>query len=506
MKTTGRCSLFETNKALEFPVFLLMPFLAFSLTLFSSAYLKGSDAYYYALQSDWLFKYGSLRIPDSSLVFWIMSNFQRAGLGPETTVKLWVCLSVGLTWGMGWLYLKQITDKILVLTLGFWLIFSPSLLFLSIEFPKMTILLALFPLVFAFAEKNQWAGAIACMTVGMLFHRGAIIFMLLTAMAMMLEKPHNGEAEAGRRWVWVAVGTLGILAWIRTHYSYLDIKRVLGIVFEPGVLTLIKRPTLPWPIKLEIGLSLLMLFVATLYRWKSATKTGRLWLPWLLVLPAFFPLGADEVMSAGERFALFLPWISFNGVIYLIPKGMKELREGLGKTAWLGLAGGFAVLSLMLPYWLETCHPKRLDPDYPSFEKVTHELVMRDIPMLVCRRDFHFFYKFKTERDAFSYEPETHWEKRRIWRLVFGVRPDEYLARVESDERGPIILPGGRYLLVREDAWEEFRGKVRWDEDSALYHLVKESWLNPSNPRPAFLYEKHRGDVKSEFDAIQTKG
>jgi hypothetical protein len=488
-------------------VLLLMPLVALVVVMFSNSYLRGCDAYYYALQCDWLVKHDSLRIPDISVVFSIMALFQHMGLNSESAVKLWACLSIGFAWLVGFTYLRRNISGVLLIPLGLWFTFSPSLVFLSIEFPKMSILPALFTLAFMYASKEKWGRAVFCMVVGVLFHRSAIVYVILMAGVMLSTKPFHRKIMNRRQWMLIVIGSLGFFGWVLVHYSVLDLGRLVGNNYEPGILTLLKRDALPWPIKTELYLSVIALIGTAFYASISKKQAGKMWFPFVLLIPSVFPLGIDDVMSAGERFALFFPWISLNGILFLMSDVKMGVMAERRTIVRLGIVGASVSLTLMFPRWLEECHPRSLDPDYPVFSRITNVLKDREIPMLVCRKDYHFFYKYKTGRDAFSYEPEAHWDKKRIWRLVYGVRWDELMARMDCDrndqEWGPIQLPGDKYLLLREDAWDEYRNKVHWEDDSTLFHLVKESWLNPSQPRPAFLYGKHKDDPKTEFDALK---
>ncbi len=45
---------------------------------------------------------------------------------------------------------------------------------------------------------------------------------------------------------------------------------------------------------------------------------------------------------------------------------------------------------------------------------MTNVPAAKEIPMLIVHRGMHFYYKYQTGRDAFSYEPEAHWDKTRV--------------------------------------------------------------------------------------------
>jgi hypothetical protein len=154
----------------------------------------------------------------------------------------------------------------------------------------------------------------------------------------------------------------------------------------------------------------------------------------------------------------------------------------------------------------ELSHPHSLDPDFASYASVTEELADREIPMLIAQKGLVFFYKFKQMREAFFYEPEPHWNKSRLWRVTSQITVDElnYYAPegcgFETGLMQGLTTPG--YALVREDCWARFREKVSETVDPDLYERVWDTHLNPSQPRPAFLYPKHIEDKVEEFPAL----
>ena len=107
----------------------------------------------------------------------------------------------------------------------------------------------------------------------------------------------------------------------------------------------------------------------------------------------------------------------------------------------------------------------------------------------------NFYYKYRTLREAFHYEPEAHWPKELVWRVAYGITPAEWAAYLPPGcrwESGKLITLPGPYSLVREDVWHRFREAVRQSGDEYLQERVLALWLNPSQRRPGFLYEKHQ--------------
>jgi hypothetical protein len=83
-------------------------------------------------------------------------------------------------------------------------------------------------------------------------------------------------------------------------------------------MTLLKRHSLPWVIKCELILAPLLLLVVSSRVVKRENSMKSVWLPWLFLLPSIVPFGVEEVMSAGERYALLMPWAAMLGTIHLV--------------------------------------------------------------------------------------------------------------------------------------------------------------------------------------------
>ena len=130
--------------------------------------------------------------------------------------------------------------------------------------------------------------------------------------------------------------------------------------------------------------------------------------------------------------------------------------------------------------------------------------------MLIVHQGLNFYYKFHTLQEAFSYEPESHWNTSRIWRLVYGptrAEIDYFLPERCGWSSGLTeVTPEANYTLMREDCYQRFRSAIPSESEPRLFELLRDPQRNPFQKRPAFLYRKHQNDDPDEFPALPPPG
>lgn len=506
-----------------------------SLALSRDAFLRGSDSYYYALQSDHWAATGEVKIPDSSPLHRFNGLLIRAGLNGESAIRLWVGLSLtALGAAAAWLVARQKASLILI-AVFLWLLLSPSALFTALEFPKMFSCLILIPLWFLplASRKPLWPLALLLAAATLLLHRAALPWVVVFSLSVLFA---YGRSPLKLRVSWLA--TIFILAlfaaayvfFVQDRFRIVDFSRFSWQDVEPGLYTLLRRDRLPASIRIELIAAPLLLLVLAVRLGSRGTVPRRvLFLPFGLLLPALFPFGSAEIFAVGERFAICVPVLSLVGSLFLlgqaeaVPSEASEedraYREHFALGVGWGLAGGLyryaawgglVLASLFLfaaaPQRLRFAHPLELDPPFAGYQRAVAYLQGKEIPMLIAHKGFVYFYKFRLKREAFPYEPEAHWNPARIGRVVAGLTPEEVNsaagARCEWKDGLMESIPETDYFFVREDCWREIRAHFKREDDPALFEIVWDGAWNPSRPRPAFLYAKHRGDPKDEFSAL----
>ena len=488
--------------------------LALARRLSQEELLRGADAYYYALQSEYFAKTGAVKIPDSSPLHRLTGTLRRMGTSSEGALRLWQAASLFLFF-LAMLALARLWSRdlsfpaaLLLLYLGL----SPSLLFVAIEFPKFFAALLLLPFwpwpLNAERKKSGWAWA--ALPLAGLLHRGAVPLAAVFGLAALAVRTQRRFRMGRGFWLSLAaILLLGLAALfvLPDRFRLMDLQRLAWETPRAGFFSLLSRAQLPLAVKAELVLIPILTLGIAWRLWKRQPGRRGILLPlFSLWLPAFFPFGGEEVFGVGERYAILLPTFSLMACLVFL--------TGEATFPWkkwqLASLAGLALLPIPLAGpRLEAAHPKSLDPDFAAYRQVSEALADRDIPMLIAHKGLVFYYKYRWMREAFPYEPERHWDKTRIWRLAYGITPDEFHYRLSEEcgwESERILrLATPSYILIREDCWQGFREKIRREDDTDLYERVWKSPQNPSQHRPAFLYPKHAEDKDDAFPALPKK-
>jgi hypothetical protein len=493
---------------------LSLTLLVFALILFwqfsQDEFLRGPDAYYYALQADYWATTGNVKIPDNSIVHRINGVLTRAGMGVETAIRLWTCLSL-LILGLLTGFLIRRSNTLLLAGLTAWLLLSPTLLFIAIEFSTMMSMLIAWPLVAYFLTRPKPYTLLAILPalLAVFLHKAAIPLSGLICALVLLE---NRETLFYRHQTVLKV--LAIVALVAglyllksDHFHWLDLQRLGNWhSLSPGIATLLNREAVPPAIKLELAGSFFLLLVAIVFYLKRfPQQRWPVYYALALISPAWFPFSAEEVLGVGERYAILMPFFVVLSVLMLASRHATEIKPRHAYAIPMVYIALLAASTWRLSY----SHPAYLDPDNRTYANITQQIMRDDIPMLVAHRGLNFYYKFKTHKESFPYEPEQHWDKTHIWRLTYKIAADEFTYLLPAScrwESGLIKSVNEKdYYLIREDCWVKFRVAVHEEENQDLYDRIWNFWRNPSKSRPEFLYRKYenaRTDQKDEFSTF----
>ncbi|MDR1695412.1 MAG: hypothetical protein LBR69_02090 [Endomicrobium sp.] len=509
--------------------------------LLGDEFLRGSDAYYYALQALSLFKTGEVRIPDSNIIHRIARLLQYSGLSAEMSVKAWTAASYFLFLSSFVLLLKDFKSKIFAVLIFSWAALSPSILFICIELPKTFLFMIFFNSAFYFLKngnsgtKDDKQGRVipeiryresiftkllfitktpghdmpkrfalaGFLFICLLIHKMSLVYIGVICFYLFIR--NRFDRQIGFKKILIAL-TTGLLLSVTykfliiDHFHISDILRFKSLNFTPGVISLFVNGVLLPAAKAEFiaaAVSAGFLF----YLNKTNSKT--LLFPLLLMLTSFIPAMDNETLSLGGRFGILFAYVFILSAVYLLEGRntgpLKNFQMIFICTAVITAGFFHPGYSYPQDYRVKT---------YEEYEKLISQISGKDIPMLIAHKNFHYYYKYKTGKEAFSYEPEKHWDKKRIWRFVYGATPEElffYMPEYGSWDSGYILqFPGSHYALVREDCYFDMRKSVQEEKNPELYNNLWNHEINPSNPRPAFLYKKHKEDKNSEFPAVNS--
>ncbi len=502
---------------------IFMVALQLGLILFHQSYFYGYDGYYYAVQAQSLIDHGRLRIPDDSWLFWLMRPLAYFVNNGEAMVKTYIAVSFGLFLLAFYLLLKTIKNIALALIILYWITLSPSFYFMTIEFPKQftSWIILVIAVNFMYRYPRYIFVFIGFSCLAVFFHKSAIIYIGLFSLSLIgyywskrkdnnKVKLHAGQGGNIAKLKWqiliaVTLLSVGLIAALVSGVLYLglfDFHRFQNGQFQLGLIALLSEPFLPLAIKLELlfcGIWVLgVLFFAV------RSSKSNLW-HFLPLFSCFLPSLGQEAMNFGERIALAFPLLVLFITIWFFKDQPIPKPKTLAKYLQMSLlAVALMLLSGTLLYRgvdIENINQKAIFKQYDA--------LMANFappPMLIVNRDMHYYYKYKTGGEAFSFMPERHWDKTRIWRLVYGVNPTEAYAYwpEQCDFARPFIqiLPVLGYLYMREDCYQQFRDNVAASFNQPLAAILNDNDLNPSMARPQFLYNRYQDEDFSEFPAL----
>jgi hypothetical protein len=282
--------------------------------------------------------------------------------------------------------------------------------------------------------------------------------------------------------------------------------RLASIHFGVQGLVSFSRPENGVPNELKVAVALMWLLLTLLFlvnlrygsgKWRYLTVAT-------LAIP-LWPSNDPEPFSVSGRLAVLFVFIAIPLAIILLDETSHQSFSFLenSRAKWtLTLAA--VAMTVLLPERLSTYRPLLSGYDYSSFEKVVADLRPESIPMLIAHRGLDFFYSYRLRRDAFHFDPEPGWKRSDIWRVALRITPEEAAYYSPAGCRWgetARTIPGTDYLLVREDCWELMRANVSAEENPDLYVELWQDSENPSQLRPAFLRDKHRGLSEKDFPA-----
>lgn len=474
----------------------LTVFVSRLLMLWQSPFATGIDGYYYVLQVKNLLQQGSLYLPDSSPVFYLLALPAALGLHPVAAIKLVAALLATLPLVAGYYAASRLSGDTrwgVVTACGLALVVS--LPYMAIEFLKslasVSLLLLLTGLLANMEIRKAGPARIALLVLVLaltvLCHRlSAVVGLMLVACWLLL-----GHGRRLQRLILLAAGLVAsglLLFLVRGGLHPADVARLRQALTPVPALPLLSPAYRNFlPLLLVVELSVAMLLTWGLGFFPSVRKGRTLRALWLCLLLLFLPFWNMANLDFGFR--LFLV-----GVPLLLP----VLAAILAREPSLGTASclrrpvpivlatlGIVVLvtSALLP--TRAYRPER-DPPYALYQRLLPTIKLPPGSTLICHRGFNLFFSAMTGLRGLSYLPDYPVARETLWRLTYFVSKDlleHYLAQEMA--QGQVRALHFPYHLVREDAWQKLLRLLPPDQSSLLTNA-----MNPHYKKPRFLREQ----------------
>lgn len=477
------------------------------------SHLPGTDAYYYALQAQSLLETGHLKVPDNGVFYYAIAAIAYFGLPLETAFRIALTAVFALAIQLLWFLASRLRDEIRQIAVAVIAAAAPVIAFHTVEFPRLTLGLAIVPLWFHLTAGARplfnpapWLVLFGSAFLHPLVAALALLFGGITLMTGWLEKDPGQarrSAKAGMIALLVAL-IVAILIW--RWWPGLGTRVSTFALGTPGLIALVTDTGVPLDIK-ATALVFWLLLAALSFDFVSKSRGRYRYLPVVVLALAMWPNDGGGLMGPGVRLALASLFVTMPlALVMLNERYAHGAVRSMARARFLkhGIEALMLAVIVAFPYRTGNFEEILMSDDDDQYTKVVSALEPRDIPMLIAHRGLDFYYTYRVRRDAFHFDPEPGWKQTDIWRVAARVTPEE-LAYYSPDGcswgETAIRIPGTQLLLVREDCWEGFRARINSRENPDLYMEVWQNMENPSQLRPAFLREKYRHVAQGTFPA-----
>lgn len=486
------------------PVALLLAGIAwFWHYLGSFACLPGTDAYYYALQAQSILDSGHLKVPGNGVLYYAIALIAWFGVSIDAAFRIVLTAVFMLVLAALWYHATRMRSELQPFALALTGIAAPVMAFHAIEFPRLTLGLAVIPILLSLAaEERALRNPLLWLTLAassLLHPLVAVLGGLLVGGILLTagwSRYRVGGRAASGKFVLVAAPAVAFAILMSVVWPGLGLRLASMSAGSPGLPAVLAAAGLPVDLKLSVLLMWALLAVLAVYH--AVHGRGRFrYLPLAVSGLALWPNAGTSFVGMGGRLALATVFIAIPVLLIILDEGGRRgdrpppwFARVLPKSAVLA-----ALLLLVFPLRVGGYHELLSANDYDQYAKVVAFLQTRNIPMLIAHRGLDFYYTYRLKRDAFHFDPEPDWDPHGIWRVSLRVTPEELVfyapaACLWGDTA--MQIRGTSLLLVREDCWERFRAAISSYQNPDLYQQVWQDAENPSRQRPAFLRKKYQ--------------
>jgi hypothetical protein len=476
-------------------------------------YLPGTDAYYYALQAQSLLDSGHLKVSDGDAVPYLIAAVSRLGISLEMSFKS-VIVAIYAIYTIGFfLLLVRLKNKTRMPATLLWLVGSSVVAFHTIEFPKLSLGLAVLPICFCLIAgelKTRILWLSILLVTSSLIHPAliplAFVFMLTVALGKKKSELDGKQGFQTRVMMFGVICSGLLVIAIAVLWSGVALRLTSLHLGPPGFFSFVKAEGVPFDLKVLVLFFWVLL--AFLFCDSLITNSGK----WTyltaatLALP-FWPDQGGGLFGLGGRLAAMFVFLAMPLTILVWDElGERSIFFSWLPVTWANQMFGLVAIVVLayFPARLRGYNDLLVSKNYATYEKVVAALRRDDIPLLIAYRGLDFFYSYRLKRDAFHFDPEPNWNRTDIWRVAVRITPEEtvyYSPPTCAWGETARAIPGTDYLLIREDCWEQLRARLNPNDNPDLYMEVWQDMDNPSQPRPAFLRVRHRNDTGPSFPA-----
>jgi hypothetical protein len=390
------------------------------------------------------------------------------------------------------------TKEIWTLTIvGVWLIFSPTLTYLTAQFPKNLLGLVFFVLFLKYLiRQNYWLALLFFINL-FISHRMTAGLGVITAGAYFTfqMKPNTLKYI-----IPLGIATIAAVLYLPGVFHLSDLQRLSDSVFSSvefppyAFLQYIGGQNIHFFWLAEI-IILVLVFLFLGYHIILRYLQKRPYLAFLYIfIPLFvliLPFYSFQNAGIGYRFYLAFSVLAIPLLFFLKPLSTYKIKLPL---ICLIIAGG-----LLCSFDYE---PETYSPPYDWYYKLVNELEdyanKHDADLIVAHEGVTQLLNIHTDILATNWDPPEKFDQKRFIRLVSGVSPQNYKFYLNKhDFRSIRILPRG-YSILTEHIWQKFHQKVKRTNDEYILDQI-DNWKNPLKSKPGYLV---KGRENSVYDKL----
>ncbi|MBP7583330.1 MAG: hypothetical protein KBA61_04815 [Spirochaetes bacterium] len=453
------------------------------MILFSSDMAFGSDGYYYAAQVRYYLLHGHFFSPESSPVLYLMVGASRLWNDIVVTNKLVILLLSSIMVFPLYFTGKKLRDESAGMALALLGAFNSMLCEFSFEYVKnlggivaFMFLIWMAAVLFVDGAKHR---NLACLAVSLLItffaHKLMAVIGLLFCLVFFL------PVISRRKALILGLGSLAIILPLLTLLfpnliNPADFSRISSVFsaapnFPPASyykISPIGRWQLP-EIALWVSAPALLL-IAHLKRRSSMSRFSLYLLPVYLV--AMFPF--MHFNSPDMAYRLFI--LIFIPGAFAAASFVPEIRAAFVPP--------LLVLFSLYHYNAMLKFRGAMQHDYRLYATLLPMIQLPANSLLIVHQGFDYFYCYSGKGDSFHFLPEPKHAGRPVYRLAYGIAPEEVRTRLLGKD--VTELPGG-YTLMKEEDWNSFIGSISAERKISL--LARR---NPHLPRPDYMKRNDR--------------
>lgn len=451
------------------------------MALQQTPYANGWDGYYYIMQVHSWRVYGRLQSADFSLIYPYFALISYIINDYEQTYKIGASLlSAGLL-SSAMVFTRSISkEDYLAILVGCFLLFSPTLTFITAQFPKNVLGLIVFFLMLTSINKRKYVLTIILFCISLFTHRMvAGISIIIVALSVI--------QQINFKYVLVGIALIMLVSLLPGIIHFSDFSRLNGQLdlipqFVPYSIYKLFGASISfwWTIELILLTALVMYLLFNYFKmqdFKSSNSILRIILPTLLVV-SVFPFFIIEAGSIGYRFFMITPIVLS---IYFVCKVKIRLSYALS-AALIFIA--FSMFSYT------SYNPSLHDPPNKLYEVIVNRMSnyydVDDYPLVIVHKSLAELLIYKTDFDALNWAPNEAIEKDKIIRIVHNLdyyHFAKYLSDKELENVKKLTL---HYYAIPETLWKNYLNLVMQHNDEALLNLIRKG-NNPLEQRPLYL-------------------